>query len=543
MINPSLKRFTLPFAPQKSREPFNAEVEAAGVYALAELERMKGGGLIVRQPQEKLAFLAKIGYPLWLYPKNEFMYIFDGLKNSEFATTYFELPSTQAFQDALKGNSNTKEEFTAFLSDHSNYFSQPKKEKLLTINNLIVDVDFRKELGVYRHEAVEVTGSAAGYALLQPSLEEAAVSSSLTEIANLQANARQDSERLAECLRLLNRTTNQFVTELDYAAEAFRDEANAKIRAQLEFINPKIAALNGDYKRRIAQLTRSFDVELEKLGKAKTKNERAIESDQVRVRQYQREAEAQASKHHQIYEKRWKEKAAQTRKDLNGLEKELKRTEKKIKNLDEQKKSQVANLQFQLEQEIKRLRQPVLDLEVFRDTKILVFRREIERLFKLERPVADGLGGAIKLGDAVNAKLDALGFIDSSLKSPALFYLPYYAACYEAGLSRRFTFLPPSMANAEGFGSRLRGAFGISKFRQLLVPRFPAISELIGKLQTLVKHDAFMENQIVSLGEKNNALTSRSARNKIVDGMTYLRNEGWLSEKEYQIVSDGLART
>jgi hypothetical protein len=99
------------------------------------------------------------------------------------------------------------------------------------------------------------------------------------------------------------------------------------------------------------------------------------------------------------------------------------------------------------------------------------------------------------------------------------------------------------MANAEGFGSRLRGAFGISKFRQLLVPRFPAISELIGKLQTLVKHDAFMENQIVSLGEKNNALTSRSARNKIVDGMTYLRNEGWLSEKEYQIVSDGLART
>ncbi len=101
MLNPALKRFILPFAPQKSREPFNAEVEEAAVYALAELERMKGGGLIVKQPEEKLVFLAKIGYPLWLFPRNETSYLFDDLKNSQFTMSYFELPSSQSVHGQL----------------------------------------------------------------------------------------------------------------------------------------------------------------------------------------------------------------------------------------------------------------------------------------------------------------------------------------------------------------------------------------------------------------------------------------------------------
>ena len=37
----------------------------------------------------------------------------------------------------------------AFLSDHNNYFSQPKKEKEVSVGNLIVDSDFKKEFNAY----------------------------------------------------------------------------------------------------------------------------------------------------------------------------------------------------------------------------------------------------------------------------------------------------------------------------------------------------------------------------------------------------------
>ena len=254
MLNAAVKRFILPFSPGKSRELFSFDVEAAAVYALSELERAKGGGLIVKQPEEKLLFITKIGYPLWLFPNNETAYIFDGLNDSRLSVHYFDVPPAKPFIESLERNSKTHEDYMAFLSDHDNYFQQPKKEKEFLLRGLIAGVDFKKEFSVYRKEAVEVTGQPAKLAPLAPTLEEATISSMLTEMSKLQSFLREDAQRLSECLRLINKTTSQYITELDYAAEAVRDEANAKIKAQEEFVNPQIAKLNSEYKRQIAQI-------------------------------------------------------------------------------------------------------------------------------------------------------------------------------------------------------------------------------------------------------------------------------------------------
>jgi CRISPR/Cas system-associated endoribonuclease Cas2 len=540
MLSSPVKRFILPFVLQESRIPFNAEVEGAAVYALAELERMKGGGLIMKQPEEKIVFLAKMGYPLWLFPRSETTYIFDGLNGSAYALSYFELPSAKVFMDSLEGNLNTREDFMTFLSDHNNYFTQPKKEKELLLTNLIVDLDFKKELNAYRKEAVEVTGQLANLALLPPSLDEATVSSMLTEIGKLQTVIKEDAERLPECLRLLNKTTSQYITELDYEAEAVKDEANAKIKAQEELINPKIASLNSQYKGRIDDLTRSFDQELETLEKLKARTEKCIENDEGKIKLYKREAETQASKKHLIYEKRWKEKSAQTKKQLNGLKKELKRIDKSIKNTTKQKTEQTAKLQFELDAEIKHARQPLLDLETVRDAKTLALKREVEKLIKLEKPVVDRLNSTVKLGEAINAKFGMLGILDQQLKSPALFYVPFYVVCYQSGLSKRSIFLPPSTASVIGLTAKLKGAFGRSKVKELFTPRFKSISVMIDKVQVLAKQDSFLDSQIKGLGEKNNLLNTSLTRGNIAEGLVYLRDQGWLSDKEYQIVSNSL---
>jgi hypothetical protein len=540
MLSTAVKRFILPFAPPKSRGPFNAEVEGAAVYALAELERMKGGGLIIKQPQEKIVFLAKMGYPLWLFPKSETTYIFDGLNNSRYTISYFELPSAKVFMDSLEANLDTREDFTAFLSDHNSYFTQPKKEKELSLSNLIVGLEFKKEFNAYRKEAIEVTDQPSNLALLLPSLEEATISSMLTEIGEVETVIREDAERLPECLRLLNKATSQYITELDYAAEAVKDEANAKIKAQEELINPKIASLNSEYKRRIGDLTRSFDQELETLEKLKARAEKCIESDEGKIKLYRKEAETQASKKHSSYEKRWKEKTAQTKKDLNGLKKELKRIEKSIKNVTTQKTAQTAKLRFELDAETKHARQPLLDLETAREARMLFFKREADKLIKLEKPVVNGLNSTLKLEEAIKAKFGTLGIVDQQLRGPALFYVPFYVACYQSGLSTRCIFLPSS-TSAAGFAAKLKGAFGRSKIKELFTPRFKSISKLIDQVQVLAKQDSFLNGQIKGLGEKNNLLNSQLTRSNITEGLIYLRREGWLSDKEYQIVSDSLA--
>ena len=112
MLTSATKRFILPFSNQKSNPP---EVEAAAVFAVAELERNKGGGLITRQPEEKLVFLSKFGYPLWLFPKNDVIFVFDGFGDSSFSVSYTEIPSAKAFMESLEANSRPREKYTSIL--------------------------------------------------------------------------------------------------------------------------------------------------------------------------------------------------------------------------------------------------------------------------------------------------------------------------------------------------------------------------------------------------------------------------------------------
>ena len=98
MLTSATKRLSLPFSGEKTKESLNSKIEAGTVFAVAELERSKGGGLIVKKPEEKLAFIAKIGYPLWLYPKNDTVFIFNGLDDSTFNVSYPEIAPVKALK-------------------------------------------------------------------------------------------------------------------------------------------------------------------------------------------------------------------------------------------------------------------------------------------------------------------------------------------------------------------------------------------------------------------------------------------------------------
>ncbi len=181
------------------------------------------------------------------------------------------------------------------------------------------------------------------FALLSPSLQETAISSMLETMDKLQFSLKEDVEGLSECIRRLNKLTSQYVTEFSYAAEAVKDEANAKIKAHEELVTPQILKLNREYKHEIANVTKSFDEEINKFEKLEAKTTKIIAAEEKKLKLYDHEAKKQAQENHLIYEKRWKTKSRATKKELTGLKKEQKRTENNIKNLIKQKRPE--NLQ------------------------------------------------------------------------------------------------------------------------------------------------------------------------------------------------------
>jgi hypothetical protein len=173
---------------------------------------------------------------------------------------------------------------------------------------------------------------------------------------------------------------------------------------------------------------------------------------------------------------------------------------------------------------------------------VLILKRETEKLFDNEKPLVEGFYAAIRLAERVNDGFQMLGIRNLLLKGPALFYVPFYAACYQAGSAKRYLFLAPSITNSAGFAAKLKGAMGISKIKEMFTPRFKTIAVLIEKVQVLAEQDSLLDQQITDLGERNNLLKNELARANMTKGLVYLKDSDWLSQREYLTLTDSLAQ-
>jgi hypothetical protein len=531
MVTTQTTPIILPFVDQKGSEP---DAMAAAVFTVAEIARNKGGGLLSRQPPETLAFLAKAAYPLWLFPKDKTVLLFDGLGSFTHELPYAEAPSAKAFLSALETNQRPRENYLSFLSAHGSYFKQVPDEKTFALRGLIANPDFKGEFESYLKEATETAESPV---LLAPTLDEEKISTSLTDFDKLQSQLRDNQTKLAECLSLLRKTSSQYITEIEYEIISATEEANAKIKAQAEFINPQIAAFKKTYSKKIKQVTTSFDRGFSVQQKYRVKTERLIKRLEIRIRQYEREAKRQDKQGHKIYEKRWKDKIKHAEKELSGLKKELKDTEDALKRIIKQKADALANLNFELDSQVKSVRQPLVKLEEARDAKTFALKQESNRLLALEKPIAEGIEQNLKLEVTLNSGFADLGISGSQIKIPTLIYVPFYVACYECDSARRYLCIPPSRINAVDLSSKLKGALGLSKTKNLLTPRFKTVATLMDNVEALTWHNTVFERELWGLSNGKDLLKNSDFVGKINAGLSYLKSAGWLSEREETEIS------
>ncbi len=541
-ITPGIKQFILPFSvlSENRKEPFIFDLEVATVFSLAELDRAKGGGFLSKRPEEKIVFIAKIGYPLWLFPWLETALIFDGLNRSKYTLPYAVIPDVEAFAENLKRGSKTRETHLAFLSDHINYFQAPVTEKGVLINALISDPEFLSEFDSYRHEAISIAieDQPSNVALLSPTIEESTISSTLDELATLHLSFKEDIDRLHRCMKFINKATRHYIKVLRSKAKAVKEEFAVKINAQEELVAPKVNRLKEHYDHQIVESAKSFERQRLPVQKKKVKLEKSREQSLEKIEHYKLEAKTRAEMDDSVGEQKWKEKSSETKKELSEIDNQLKQTEKALKDLEERKSLEIFNLRSELEAKVKEARQPLLELESSRDAKILLYTQEIEKLEQQTKLITDHLGRTAKLRETSIANFAKLGVKkDSELKEAALFYVPFYVACYQVESKKRYLILPPSEANAIGLSTKLKSALGRAKIKQLLTRRFEVITSLMDEIQVLAQQNAVFETEMREMAQRTNILNMDSMREVIQKGLEYIKNEGWLSEKEYEALS------
>ena len=525
---------------ENRKEPFTESMEKAAVYCFAELEREKGGGLILKKKEEKTVFLAELHYPIWVAPWNGLGLVFDGLKQSSHSIAYKTFPDVKEFFEKASRSSKSIETYMAFLSDNLTYFQAPGEEKTAVFDALIADTIFLSEFSQYLSEAKPLEASEASAALISPHVDETMVSTVLEEFERLKKRFANEVSVLNECMKLLNRTTRSFAKTLRGRIRAVREEFEAEIRKQEEVVAQKTSRLNEEYEEQKVKLIKNFERQLLPLQKEKLKLEKTRDQILRKLEQYNLEAKSCAASGDSAGEKRWKEKANEVKKELSEIEKKIEETEGRIRALEENRSAETFRLRAEWETRIKEARKDLLELEASRDAKIQVHQQEMERLESLTANIIQQIGNVVKLREADLANLTSFG-LPLKRKHLSLVHVPFYLACYEADLKKRYAVFPPSAANSIGFTAKLRGALGKARIKHLLAPRFKMVISLLEKIPALIEKDAAFAREIQEAGENANMLKSESMRKSVSEGLRRLRDEGWLSEKDFEAFSQKIA--
>jgi hypothetical protein len=524
-----VKQFVLPFAVKSERreEPFSVKAESAAVLVLSELERKSGG--LTSKP-EKTVFILKVGYPLWFIASGKFTYVFDGLNRIQYNWVYCEASQREFKIEDLESSFMIREEYIEFLTNYQDNFCQSKKDKELLCEGLISDHALLEELSNYRREATEVYDKSPE--LLLPVLEEKKITTIINQIETLQVMFKEKTEKLKQLSELISKTTQGYIEWFNFEAKSIAEEAEAKIKAQKEIINPKIEKLDNNYKKQVEHLEKNIDKEQQPLEKQKNHIEKNIKELENNILRYNKQIKIQSQKGNKRLEDSLKKKL---KKEKQEIEEQQKQIEKQLETLTEQKTNERFMLKNEFNRELQKEQQPITALETGRDEKQEKLKQEILKLEKLTHPLLEKLGQLLDEWEKCLTNMKLLGLkTNSEQKNNTIIYVPFYITAYSKADSKdkRYFIFPPALINSLGFSSKFKGFLGRAKIKDLLNERFKTISFLGEKLQeTAASTNVNFETQIEKLLQKHNLLDMKAL---LKEGLLSLKEEGWLSETDHQ---------
>jgi len=540
-VAPETRKYILPFSTlsQNRVEPFPQESERATIFSLAELERAKGGGLVTKQPPEKLVFIAEVCYPLWLVTVGKMGLFFDGLSITSHTLTYLTMPDTQAFLNSVNRTSKTRQAYVAFLSDNRNYFQTSDNEEKRVIDGLITYPEFLHDFTSYVAEASPIKAPLSDIVLVSPTLDESSISSITEGLQDLKSKFAEEVKTLYSSMKLVNAKTENFLKEIRNEIKNIKENFSSKIEKRKPSITEKVAAIRREYDEKVTKSSKKIEEELLSLQEEKIKLEKTKEKLVAEIEHCEAEIKTHAISKDDLGERKWREKRDQIKKQQSTAETEIKELDTKINKIKDEKKLKIFALRSECNAKIKEAEKDLMEIESKRDAKIRIQEEEMEKLEDLTSSIIEQINTLAKLREATINEFDKLG-IQQKRKKRALFYMPFYLACYQLETRKRYVYFPPSTVNSIGLSVRFKGALGKAKIKQILQPRSKTIVSLLNKFLLTMQKNAVFNREMNEACEKANILLTKNSRESIRKGLEKIREEGWFSEREHEFFSQML---
>jgi len=534
-----IRKLILPFAAAgKDRfKPFTKDMEMAAIFYLAERDRKKGEGRVLKKPEEKLAFIAETCYPVWLIPWRGRALIFDGLEFTNPSISYDVLPDVKAFDNDIQASSKSREAYVAALSQNASYFQNFAGKEGETIKGLITNPRFTQDLIVYLQDAEEIRKGASTKAVLSPLLDESEVSVSISELSDLRDKVEEEIKTLSRSMKLLSKETREQVRALQAEMKETLKDFDKRIKKVKPKVMEKIKKIQERRDEEVTRIAKKYDRKLRSLHQNRVKTERTLERLSTDIERIEADVKVARENKDEAGEFQLTQKLDEIKKRLPVLDKEIKGIDREIENVGDAKKIEVSRARSKPDDRVEEAMKNLRDIEAAKEARTRMEQQELASLEEMTSSIIKQINAMIKTKEAALNEIDSIGALERRRKY-ALVYLPVYFVCYETEVGKRYVVHPPSNVGSMGIKTKLKGVFGAGKMKSFLQSRSQAIATLLDRLVDLTQENPVFEKEITEAGIKANILRTTELQVGVKKGLTELRDEGWISENEFQILNE-----
>ncbi|MDG6222003.1 MAG: hypothetical protein QCH99_01925 [Candidatus Bathyarchaeota archaeon] len=536
-----IKKIGLPFcvAAKDRIRPFSKNIEMAGLFYLAERDRKKGERKVLKKPEEKLAFIAEIGYPIWLVPWKGMTLIFDGLEFTEKTINYDLVPDINAFETDIKASSKSEAAYSAALSQNVSYFQNFEGHEEKTIEGLITNDDFVHDLVEYLNDSEDALKSESAKAILSPMLDESEVEASVNKLTEIQNNLKADIKNLNATMKFLSQTSRKQEKLLQEDMRKTLKEFNQKITNVKPKVMAKIKEIQEKRDEEVTRISNTYDRKLRTLHQKRVVIEKKLErltKDNERI-----EADIKVARDNKDESGEFEltKKFDENKKQIPLLNKEIKDIDREIENVEEAKKIKVGRTRSEPNDKLDDAMKSLHDLEAAKEARSRLDEQELNSLQDMTSAIIKQIDQMISTKETALNELDNIGIKDKRRKQ-VLSYMSAYLICYETEVGKRYVVYPPSLLGCMGIKTKLKSVFGSGKMKCFLQPRSDTIAALLDRLVDLTQENPVFEKELNEAGRKANILGKTELQLAIKKGITELKEENWISEKEHQILNERL---
>jgi len=538
-VSKDIKKLILPFAiTGKDRfKPFTKDMEMAAMFYLAERDRKKGEGHVLKKAEEKLVYIAETCYPIWLIPWRGRTLTFDGLEFTNPAISYDELPDIKTFENEVQASSTSREAYMATISQNVSYFQNFAGKEVKTIHGLITNPNFTSDLMEYLQDAAEIGKKAATKAILKPLLDESEVATSIGDLADLRDMLEDEIKALSGSMKLLSKGTKEQAKALQVEIKKTTKEYDQKLRKLKPKVMAKINKIKEKRNEEITRVSQKYDRKLRTFHQQRIRAERDIERYSMDIERIEADIKVARDNKDEAGEFQLTSKLDEIKKKLPVLEKEIKEIAKEIENVEDAKKIAVSKVMAKPNDRVEEAMKCLHDIEAAKEARTRMEQQELASLEEMTASIIKQIDTMIKAKKAALNEIDCLGSTEKRRKN-TLVYITIYFVCYETDEEKRYVVYPPSCVGSMGIKTKLKGVFGAGKMKAFLQCRSQAMTTLLDRLVDLTKENPVFEKEITEAGIKANILLTTELKEAIKKGLTELKDEGWISETEFQILNE-----